>query len=154
MFGVLHIQQCRVLPTCEHKMGLLHEGQHVFSLNRVIAPTREFFHVFWFTSESAPRLDDYIIIRECSAVIFVSCCVCSCMINPPILSSWAPILGCNNRAEVYLTHVAQMKTSWVLSVLQGPAVLVVESAGAFIPFNLRMIQDNCNRICSLCLVRI
>ena len=41
---------------------------------------------------------------------------------------------------------AETLLSFLLALLRGPSVLVVESAGALIPFNLRMIQDNCNRI--------
>lgn len=44
-FGVLHIQRRRCLPTCGLKMGVLREGQHLFSLNYVMPPpsTCEFF---------------------------------------------------------------------------------------------------------------
>lgn len=152
LFGIrclVHIQQCRFLPT-EIESAM-----------------------FWFMSESAPRLEDYIIIRECSSVIFGSCCVYSCMINPPILLSptVSPHTLLYDCAEVCLTHVSQMQhpEHWEFAVRlvvlpkklpdhsafhRDPDVLGVESSGAFIPFSVRMNQDNCNRISSLCLVGI
>lgn len=111
LFGIrclVHIQHCRFLPT---EFG---------------SP------VFWFMSESAPRLEDYIIIGECSSVIFGSCRVYSCMINPPILSSptvspHTPLCDC---AEVCLT--LNFPKCNILSIENSPSVWWCHPRGSLI----------------------
>lgn len=44
------------------RVRLPREGQRGLPLTRARAPTPKLFHVFWFTTESAPRLSDDIII--------------------------------------------------------------------------------------------
>lgn len=52
-----------------HAARLPREGQRGLPLARAIAPTQKLFRVFWFTTESAPRLSDHIIIRERAALV-------------------------------------------------------------------------------------
>lgn len=115
---------------------------------------------------------DSVVILLSSA--FVSCCVCSCMINPPFLSSTTEI---SYRLVITTQKCAQLHRENILCAVllenshsiagtkkkkgpadtptvQGAGVLDVESAEASIQLNLKMIQDRHNRISRLCLVRM